>query len=661
MFHEGESQAKVMARRLTVPILTFLVTFVLLGVTSAPVLTNGADSPVVSSTEGRQDTLDVDCSGYSFEDLFEYDFALFELEVLDDWATGDMYANAWVNGSNSAIVRDNLDGLFEGLPGGDNDWISTDERDAVRSIGPKCIADMETRLGMREGIPHSGGVDWNDFEFVEDGIGLDEVNLVPEGHPDARTCTNFGAAADCKEVPTSTTDDMEISLSVADGQANNVRWDQLPNSGVSNFTLAMNISNMSNAALVVTFPVLQGLRMYDFRVTDNQPESGQTCDHIGKPSFMYLPDGALRVTQLVNFDRTQWDLYCDMFMDFTTQEPAMNDVPAWTDDAPANGTVVPTSGTGTWRFATAEVGNAWAVDENGWSLQCSFDKAGWSVSTNVIGDFLFTQPAESSQATATCMPVDPLGAVDENNTRTWTFGTLYTATATVDDDGKTARLTITSTGLVNEFLFSARAVQDGQMGGNGETVTVAATPTVTAVSLQSIRPGTFAFAVMAEATNMLDHQADLSLGLTKPNSPPVVSVAVNFDGENATWDESQLKFEMYGLVSDPDLEAVTMSLNICGADYQGFNIDGINWVVEVSTAICLANGLTNYDVLITAVDESGASTQLAVSIPSPVSEEPPAVAPPLVDEESGALPSLSFLATISMLGAAMLLQRRKPE
>ena len=83
----------------------------------------------------------------------------------------------------------------------------------------------------------------------------------------------LGSASDCQEVPTSTTDDMEISLFVADGQTNNVRWDQLPNGGVSNFTLAMNISNMSNAALVVTFPVLQGLRIYD-QVVDNQPESG---------------------------------------------------------------------------------------------------------------------------------------------------------------------------------------------------------------------------------------------------------------------------------------------------------------------------------------------------------------------------------------------------
>ncbi|MGB1679526.1 MAG: hypothetical protein ACPHFV_05730 [Poseidonia sp.] len=650
-----------MTHRLSAPFLAVLLALLMVGITSAPVFTAFHDAPLVSSAEGRQDTLDVDCSGYSFEDLFEYDFALFELNILDDWATGDMYANAWVNGSNSAIVRDNLDGLFEGLPGGDNEWISTDERDAVRSIGPKCIADMETRLGMREGIPHSGSVDWNDFEFVEDGIALDEVNLVPEGHQDARSCTNFGADPDCKEVPTSTTDDMEISLFVADGQTNNVRWDQLPNSGVSNFTLAMNISNMSDAALVVTFPVLSGLRMYDFRVVDNQPESGQTCDHIGEPSFVYLPDGALKVTQLVSFDRTQWDLVCNMFMDFTTQEPETNDAPAWTAQAPENGTKIPTSGAGTWRFATAETGNAWALDNDGWSLQCVFDDNGWSVSTNVLGDFFITQPEGATQTSATCHAVDPLGAVDENDSRTWTFGTLYTATGTVDEDGKNARLTITSSGLVSEFLFSAKALQNGQLGGTGDTITVASTPVTTAVSLTSIRPGSFEFSVMAEATNMLDHAAEISLGLTKPNSPPVVSVAVNFDGENATWDESQLKFEMFGLVSDPDLEAVTMSLTICGADYQGFTIDGINWVVEVSTAICMANGLTDYDVVITAVDESGATTQLAVAIPAPLVEDATTIAPSPSDVEDGALPSISFLATVCMLGAAVVLRRKDDE
>lgn len=650
-------------RSLSLQIASLALTLLMVLVTTSPLMTSNLDEqPLVLPTEGRQDTLDVDCSGYSFEDLFEYDFALFELDILDDWATGDMYANAWVNGSNSAIVRDNLDGLFEGLPGGDNEWISTDERDAVRSIGPKCIADMETRLGMREGIPHSGGVDWNDFEFVEAGIGLDEVNLVPEGHPDARTCTNFGAEQGCKEVPTSTTDDLEISLFVKDGENNNVRWDQLPNSGSSNFTLAMNITNMSDAALVVTFPVLQGLRMYDFRVTDNSPDSGLNCDYINEPSFMYLPDGSLQVTQLVNFDRTQWTLECAMFMDFTTQIPETNDVPVWSSTAPVNGTRIATGGTGTTVFTPADVGNAWASDDDGWSLDCTFEEEGWSVSTNVLGDFLVAQPATSSISEATCTIVDPLGATDENDSRTWTFGTLFTATGTVDDDGENARLTITSSGLANEFIFTPRALQDGQLGGVNDAVTVSSSaPSTIAVSLSNIRPGSFTITGLAEATNMIDFTVDMDLNLAKPNSPPVITVAVNFDGENATWDDNQQKFELYGLVNDPDLEGVSMSLTICGAEYQGFVIDNINWNVEVSTAICMANGLTDYDVVITATDDSGASTQLTVEVQDPMFNDAPVPVNPVTGEPDSSLPFPSFLATLAMLGAALILRRRSEE
>ena len=125
-----------MTRRLLAPMLTCLVALVLLGVTTGPALTSYTDVPVVSPTEGRQaldNQIAEECGGLTFEDLFVYDFALFELKVHDDWATGEMSANAWVNGSNSATVRDNLDGLFDGLPGGNNSWISTDERDAVRN------------------------------------------------------------------------------------------------------------------------------------------------------------------------------------------------------------------------------------------------------------------------------------------------------------------------------------------------------------------------------------------------------------------------------------------------------------------------------------------------------------------------------------------------
>lgn len=643
------------ALHLTSLTLVFLMISSVLGPAMSTSLSDNSDP---MNTEGRQDTLDVDCSGYTFEDLFEYDFALFELEIFDDWSTGDMFANAWVNGSNSPIVRDNLDGLFDGLPGGGNDWISTDERDAVRSIGPKCIADMETRLGMREGTPHSGGVDWNDFEFVEDGIGLNEVNLVPEEHQEARTCTNFGAAQDCKEVPVSVTDDMEISLDLADGQSNNVRWDQLNNQGVSNFTIGLNITNMSNAALVVTFPVLSGLRMYDFRTTDNAPDSGDTCDNIGTPSSTYLPDGSLQLTQLVTFDRTQWDLICNVFMDFTTEVPEVNDFPVWADSVPENGTRIGTNG-GTTMFASADTGNQWASDDDGWSLDCTFDADGWSMSTNVLGDFFVTQPMDSTSSTATCNPVDPLGATDENNTRTWTFGTLFTSTAVVNEDGKTAVMTVTPTDFIDQFIVYPYAMQGSFEVSDDASATVAGAPADITLSLEGIRPGSFSIAGEVQATNMLPYSFIVDLGVFKPNSPPEISVAVNFDGNNATWDANGIEFELIGLASDPDLEAVTLTLTICGAETSGFIQDNINWRVDVSIAICMAYGLKTYDVIITATDESGASTSLNVAVTPPDIEEAPAI---IVDTaEESALPSLSMLAVLSMIGIAALLGRRIDE
>ena len=141
---------------------------------------------------------------------------------------------------------------------------------------------------------------------------------------------------------------------------------------------------------MVTFPVLSGLRMYDFRVVDIQPGSGQTCDHISEPSFVYLPDGALKVTNWSRLtERSGFGVqHVHGFHDPRTRT---NDAPAWTAQAPENGTKIPTSGTGTWRFATAETGNAWALTAmNGPSMR--LDDSGWGVSTNAPGDFFITQP-----------------------------------------------------------------------------------------------------------------------------------------------------------------------------------------------------------------------------------------------------------------------------
>ena len=53
----------------------------------------------IAEDSGRQMD-DVDCSGYTFEDLFDYNFALFDIDIGGDWATASMGATAYVNGSN---------------------------------------------------------------------------------------------------------------------------------------------------------------------------------------------------------------------------------------------------------------------------------------------------------------------------------------------------------------------------------------------------------------------------------------------------------------------------------------------------------------------------------------------------------------------------------
>ena len=364
------------------------------------VLTPAIDEPNltvdnVSETSGRQGEgglSDVDCSGYTFEDLFDYNFALFNIDIGEDWATAGMDATAYVNGSNSATVRDNLDELFDGAPGGNNDWISTDEREAVREIGPMCIEDMETRMGLREGIPHrtNSSVDWNDLEFVEEGIALDEVDLIAANHPQERSCTNWGASQDCREIPTSATEDLQISLFVKSGEDNNLRFDKLPNNGVSDFTLAMNVTNMTNADLILTFPALQGLRIAGYSMQDDAVDLVEGQDYTA-PVQEFLPDGRLRVHQEVDYDKSNWPVGRNLFIDFTTSEPESNDIPEWTAFKPANNSVIGVMTGMEYMAVSADELSDWATDSNGWALDCSFANNGWSASQDEDGNMYVTR------------------------------------------------------------------------------------------------------------------------------------------------------------------------------------------------------------------------------------------------------------------------------
>ncbi len=613
------------------------------------------DEKNIMEASGRQ-LDDVDCSGLTFEDLFDYNFALFDIDIEDDWATSSMSATAYVNGSNSATVRENLDGLFDGAPGGNNSWISTDEREAVREIGPKCIEDMDTRLGLREGIPHRGGVDWNDFEFVEEGIALDEVDLVPEGNSEERNCQNLLASSNCTEVPVSVTDDLQISLFVKNGESNNLRFDQLPNQGDSNFTLALNVTNMTNANLMLTFPVLQGLRIANFSMRDDGVEISSF-----EPEEIYLPDGRLRVSQKVNYDKADWPIGRNLFIDFTTDAPESNDIPQWTGAAPSDNSIIPIMNGGEYSAVLGDEISTWASDTNGWNLECTFADMGWSSRQNQDGDLLVTSPSGTATTTAECAIKDPFGA-QNNDTLTFTFGQPFTATAEITD-GENVDFTVTPTGLVSELSVAAHAHQM-QIMGTMRSASITNVPVTISLPMEGLRPGNVMVMGSAQNSNMLNFDFMLDFGLEKVSLPPVLEIKVNFEGKNGTWDASGLKFTLKGEVIDPDGEAVTLSLALCGSQASDFTKVGKNWEIDVSIATCVQQGITDYDVTISATDESGVISTLSVMVKDPYANDDDSQSTndsDNGDSESSGLPGVSLMATltVTLLGAAFALRKQE--
>ncbi len=629
------------------------------GITSQELTTN---EPM--ETEGRQDSFsEVNCEDYTFEDLFDYNFAMFNIDIGDDWATAGMSATAFVNGSNSATVRENLDGLFEGAPGGANGWISTDEREAVREIGPVCIKDMDTRLGLREGVPHrtDSGVDWNDLEFVEEGIALDEVDLVAPNHPEERSCTNFGANSDCKEIPVSATDDLQISLFVKNGESNNMRFDQLPNKGVSDFTLALNVTNMTNAELVLTFPALQGLRIADYSMEDDGVALVEGQDYTA-PLEEFLPDGKLRIYQDVDYNKADWPVGRNLFIDFTTTEPESNDIPQWTNAKPNNNSIIPMTTGSEYLTVTAEELSDWATDSNGWNLNCVFTEIGWSSRQDESGNLLVLSPSGATSSTATCSVSDPFGAVAEE-TLDFIFGQPFTATAAIND-GENIDFTVTPSGLVAEMTVSAHAHQENIMGSIRSSM-ASNEPITIALPMDGLKPGNVMVMGTASANNMMNFAYMLDFGLEKQSLPPTVTLKMSFDGKNATWDASGLQFTLKGTVSDPDGEAVTLALQLCGSSATDFTKVGINWEIDVSIATCVLQEISTYDVTITATDESGVKSTLEINVKDPNAQDDSnsdsSTGDSSSSDDGSALPSVSMLATVSvaLLGAALL--RREEE
>ena len=141
------------------------------------------DEPVRMDQLGGGGSLEDQCGSITFENLFEYTHATFDIVVNENWESADVRAVAWVNETLADDLRVSMDEFMAEVDpndGGDS-WISTDEREFFRALASECIEHTLTRIGIRDGPSHrgGGGVDWKNTSWEEDGVDIQEFNIVP--------------------------------------------------------------------------------------------------------------------------------------------------------------------------------------------------------------------------------------------------------------------------------------------------------------------------------------------------------------------------------------------------------------------------------------------------------------------------------------------------
>ena len=359
------------------------------------------DHPVeVQTTEGRQ-LQDVNCSGMTFEDLFSYDRADFEVVIDAAWSGAAITATAYASDERASAVRTDLDGLFDGFPGGNDSWISTDEREAVRSVGPACISDMDTRMAFHEGSGvRDRATNPNVVKFIEDGIALDERNLVPEDHPDNRRCATFGTSTDCKEVPVSATEATEIDLLIKDGETINAGFDEVENPADEAFSLSIVTTNMTRAGMALTFPLVPGLTLGAWAVLDD----GVANTDVPAPVMNQTENGNLVIELELDYPEASYPMQRELFLDFTTEDLSINDPPEWMSNAPENGTWIAMPPNAERVDLSASEVALWVSDRHGWHLECE-GSDGWNI-THTAGAAPALHRGSTQEGEITCHAVD---------------------------------------------------------------------------------------------------------------------------------------------------------------------------------------------------------------------------------------------------------------
>ena len=617
-------------------------------------------------------TLEEQCSTITFEDMFEYTRAIFNIHVANDWASAEVQVVAWVNETLADDVRHSLDEYIAAVyPSGDDEWISTDEREGVRAIASECVQYTLTRMGMRDGSPHRGGegTDWKNITWTEDEVLVEEWNLVPPRHSQSRECSGIGSSSDCYEVPVYPNNerdcDTEVDASSGQDECRLILWlnATLTISNIndpSEFTFTYNASNMSGAEYHIIFPITEGLRLdmwEECEGRDVQADMGDfagvaplrgSCVGDGSSTYEIIENEDGSLTYSFYPDMPQWPIGEDLFADFTTAPIPVDEPPVWTENAPADGAWFPRASGGSQIIANWNDIQNWFVDEAGVSsldVNCRGD-AGLVIAYSERELSMDVPRGQAGEVT--CEAIDSAGQSSGN--RTWNIGVPFQISTTSTDLLDPHPITISPTAgwpeLSVEIGFTSTFGNAGTYSGSYTLQDSEITQDVAALG---VVPGPAYVAVRITGDGVYTLQTTYDLGIQKASSAPIMTVnSEGWDGD--TW-------SMSGQFSDPDGEAVSFSLMIDGSSVGSITVSGNMWSTPPIDFSVWAEG--SHIVEVRGCDESElcVSQQRSVDNSHLFVEPEPEPQPP--SDNSSILPSMGLTGLILAASAALIYSGRR--
>jgi hypothetical protein len=613
------------------------------------------------------------CSSITFEDILPYTHAHFDIVINEDWDSAEVEARAWVNGSSVDGLRELLDTYLEELyPSGGDGWISTDEKSAVEAVASECIEYALTRIGMREAAPHRGGVglDWKNATW-QDGVIIEEWNLVPSNHADIRDCTSIGSSNDCTEVPVypNSERDCDTLISTSEG-IDECRLELWMNATMAipsmengdEFTLAFNTSNMTNAVLEFTFPNNPDLRLdmweecegrdVEFEPTTHEdaPLRG-TCIGDGSSSYIFenIENGEVKYTLTPHRSTEIWPSGEDIFADFTTAPIPINEPPIWTESAPQDGSWFPSLESGEKVWASWNSISSWFTDESPISqlqINCEGDET-LNIYQSADKSFWGTIQ-EGDIREVTCQAIDNSG--QSSGSRTWSLGIPISVSTSSNILMNPHPIMIGLNEEWPELTLEYGFTQNQNMNSGMINIESLVSSTTIMVDPIGMSPGEVNLWIRIYAENVYSVDKIFNLEITKESSPPMISIS-EYGWEVDTW-------KAQGQFSDPDGEDVLFSLSINNLSAGNIAVSGNSWSTPIINFGLWDEGI--HEVKIIGCDISMKCNEVVLMVNNThLFESEDISLPPENKEDTGFLPGPSLVLTILSLTIGLIYSTRR--